>query len=116
LRQQSTYDEQLLGSIRRERSDRIIVINRPQLQQILLAYFACYHRHRFHRSLDHDNPLTRPVESSDGGKSIEFPLVDDLPSSSPASGSLKETGVIAPAGARPNRAFVSYRFCTWSES
>ena len=37
-----------------------------------------YHKVRPHRSLAHDSPIPRPVESPDRGKVIEMPLVGGL--------------------------------------
>jgi transposase InsO family protein len=75
---QSHYVERLVGSIRRECLDRVIVFDERQLRQILKSYFQYYHKVRPHRSLAHDSPIPRPVESPDRGKVIEIPLVGGL--------------------------------------
>ena len=75
---QSPYVERLIGSIRRECLDRVIVLNERHLRQILESYFAYYHEVRPHRSLDHDSPVPRPVQLPDRGKVIERPLVGGL--------------------------------------
>jgi len=75
---QSPYVERLIGSIRRECLDRVIVLNKRQLRQMLGDYLDYYHQVRPHRSLDHDSPVPRPVESPDCGKVIELPLVGGL--------------------------------------
>jgi transposase InsO family protein len=75
---QSPYVERLVGSIRRECLDRVIVFHERQLRQLLESYFQYYHKVRPHRSLDHDSPIPRPVESPDRGKVIELPLVGGL--------------------------------------
>jgi transposase InsO family protein len=75
---QNPYAERLVGSIRRECLDRVIVFNERQLRQLLESYFEYYHKVRPHRSLDHDSPVPRPVESPDCGKVIELPLVGGL--------------------------------------
>ena len=75
---QSPCVKRLVGSIRRERLDRVIVINERQLRQILESYFEYYHEVRPHRSLSHDSPIPRPVESPERGKVIEMPLVGGL--------------------------------------
>jgi len=72
---QSPYLERLIGSIRRECFDPVIVLNERHLRQILEGYFADYHEVRPHRSLDHDSPVPRPVQLPDRGKVIERPLV-----------------------------------------
>ncbi len=62
---QSPYVERLIGSIRRECLDRVIVFHERQLRQILKSYFKYYHQVRPHRSLSRDSPIPRPVESPD---------------------------------------------------
>jgi transposase InsO family protein len=75
---QSPYVERLVGSIRRECLDRVIVFNQQQLRQILESYFEYYHKVRPHRGLSHDSPIPRPVESPDRGEVTEIPLVGGL--------------------------------------
>jgi transposase InsO family protein len=75
---QNPFVERLVGSIRRECLDRVIVFNEGQLRRILESYFQYYHNVRPHRSLDHDSPVPRPVESPECGKVIELPLVGGL--------------------------------------
>jgi transposase InsO family protein len=75
---QSPYVERLIGSIRRECLDRVIVFNQPQLRRLLRSYLDYYHTVRPHRSLEHDSPIPRPVASPDGGKIIELPWVGGL--------------------------------------
>jgi transposase InsO family protein len=75
---QNPYVERLVGSIRRECLDRVIVFNERQLRQILVSYFEYYHKVRPHRSLEHDSPVPRPIESPNRGKVIELPLVGGL--------------------------------------
>jgi putative transposase len=75
---QNPYIERLVGSIRRECLDRVIVLSERQLREILEQYFAYYHEVRPHRSLAHDSPIPRPVQLSDRGKVIEMPLVGGL--------------------------------------
>ena len=75
---QNPYVERLVGSIRRECLDRVIVFNKRQLSQILESYFEYYHKVRPHRSLSHDSPIPRPVESPDRGNVTEMTLVGGL--------------------------------------
>jgi transposase InsO family protein len=75
---QSPYVERLVGSIRRECLDRVIIFNERQLRQLLESYWDYYHRVRPHRSLDRDSPIPRPVEAPEIGKVIELPLVGGL--------------------------------------
>jgi putative transposase len=73
---QNPMVERLIGSIRRECLDHVIILHEPHLRQILSDYFAYYHEHRTHRSLDQDCPLSRPVEP--WGKIIELPFLGGL--------------------------------------
>ena len=75
---QNPYVERLIGSIRRECLDRVIVFNQRQLSRVLESYFQYYLEVRPHRSLEHDSPIPRPVESPECGKVIELPLVGGL--------------------------------------
>lgn len=75
---QNPYVERLVGSVRRECLDRVIVFHEQQLRGILESYFEYYHEVRPHRSLSHDSPIPRPVESPDRGKVIERPRVGGL--------------------------------------
>ena len=75
---QNPMVERLIGSIRRESLDHVIIFNGPHLRQILSNYLAYYHQDRTHRSLDQDCPIPRPVEPPDQGKIIELPLLGGL--------------------------------------
>ena len=75
---QNPFAERLIGSIRRECLDRIIVLNEEQLRGILTDCFDYYHRTRPHRSLSHDSPIPRPVELPDRGRILEMPQVGGL--------------------------------------
>jgi putative transposase len=58
---QSPYVERLIGSIRRECLDHVIVINHAHLRRILRAYIIYYHRSRTHLGLGKETPDARPV-------------------------------------------------------
>jgi len=75
---QNPYVERVIGSIRRECLDHIVVLNERHLKRILRSYFAYYHRWRPHRSLEMDSPDGRPVHSLEMGKIIERPEVYGL--------------------------------------
>jgi len=60
----------MIGSIRRECLDHLIVIDERHLRRILASYFDYYHRSRTHLSLGKDSPVPRPVESAKSGKII----------------------------------------------
>ncbi len=59
----NAYAERWVGTLRRECLDRILIINRRQLEQVLRVYTAHYNRHRPHRSLalqPPDEPTSAP--------------------------------------------------------
>ena len=58
---QNSYAERLIGSIRRECVDHVIVLGEAHLRRILKSYAEYYNRVRTHRSLDKDAPVSRPV-------------------------------------------------------
>ena len=53
---QSPYVERLIGSIRRECLDHVIVLGEKHLRRILGDCFSYYHRSRTHFSLEKDSP------------------------------------------------------------
>jgi transposase InsO family protein len=75
---QNPFVERLIGSIRRECLDHMIVLNEEHLRRRLTDYLSNYHWHRPHRSLQQDCPEPRAVEPSDHGNIIELPLVNGL--------------------------------------
>src|SRR5258708_36224751 len=56
------WAERLIGSIRRECLDHVIVFHQAGLRRILKDYFEYYERCRTHLSLEKDAPVSRPVE------------------------------------------------------
>ena len=60
---QRAYVERIIGSIRRECLDHVIVLGEESLRRTLRSYFSYYHRSRLHLSLDKDSPDPRPVQS-----------------------------------------------------
>jgi transposase InsO family protein len=75
---QNPFVERLIGSIRRECLDHLIVLNQAHLHRLLKSYFDYYHLHRPHRSLEQDCPEPRGIEPPDQGKIIELPLLGGL--------------------------------------
>jgi transposase InsO family protein len=59
---QNSFAERLIGSIRRECVDHVIVLGEAHLRRILQAYARYYNDLRTHRSLDKDAPFSRPVQ------------------------------------------------------
>jgi transposase InsO family protein len=78
LPSQNPCVERLIGSIRQECLDHVIVINERHLKRVLTSYFEHYHRWRVHRYLDMVSPEPRPVHPPELGKVVEFPDVGGL--------------------------------------
>jgi hypothetical protein len=75
---QNPYVERLIGSIRRERLDHVIVFGAAHLRRILARYFDYYHRSRTHRALADDAPFPREVEPPGRGQVVAIPQVGGL--------------------------------------
>ena len=58
------FAERLIGSIRRECLDHVIVLGEAHLRRILKNYAAYYNGVRTHRSLQKDAPVSRPVQQT----------------------------------------------------
>jgi hypothetical protein len=65
--------ERVIGSIRRECLDRVIVLNESHLRRILHSYLRYDHVSRTHLSLSKDAPEPREVEPPTLGRIVEFP-------------------------------------------
>ena len=77
---QNPFVERLIGSIRRDCLDHVIVLNTGHLKRILTSYFEYYHCDRTHYGLGKDTPVERPAQSkpAKGAKVIELPRVGGL--------------------------------------
>ncbi|MDP6107591.1 MAG: integrase core domain-containing protein, partial [Candidatus Brocadiia bacterium] len=75
---QNPYCERLIGSIRRECLDHLIILNERHLLRILISYFDYYHNSRTHLSLARNAPHPREVEPPSQGKLIAIPRVGGL--------------------------------------
>jgi transposase InsO family protein len=75
---QNAYIERLIGSIRRECLDHVIVLNETGLRRILRSYFEYYERTRTHLSLGKDSPIGRPIQPVAVGPVVAIPQVGGL--------------------------------------
>jgi putative transposase len=75
---QRAYIERLIGSIRRECLDHVIVLNEHTLKRHLSAYTAYYHRTRTHLALQKDCPEPQAVEPVELGPIVSIPEVGGL--------------------------------------
>jgi transposase InsO family protein len=70
---QNPFVERVIGSIRRECLDHVIVLNETHLQRVLRSYLSYYHRTRTHLRLDKDTPDRRPVCETSVGPIVAMP-------------------------------------------
>ena len=75
---QNPYCERVIGSIRRDMLDHVIVLNERHLKRLLTEYVSYYHRFRTHLSLDMDCPKPRAVEPPEVGVVIAVPELGGL--------------------------------------
>ena len=76
---QSPFVERVIGTLRRELLDHVIVLSEQHLRRLLRTFVAeYYHLSRTHLSLGKDSPDPRSVEPPDVGQVIELPVVGGL--------------------------------------
>jgi putative transposase len=75
---QNAYVERLIGSIRRECLDHVIVLHAAGLREVLTGYVAYYMRSRTHLGLEKDSPTPRPVRPPTAGRIVAVPEVNGL--------------------------------------
>ena len=75
---QNAYVERVIGSIRRECLDHLVIFNERHLRRVLSSYVDYYQRTRTHLSLDKDCPDRRPIQLRSGGRVVAIPKVGGL--------------------------------------
>ena len=75
---QNPYAERVIGSIRRECVDHMIILGERHLQRILSSYLDYYHSARTHLSLEKDAPDGRVVQPIEKGRVVELKRVGGL--------------------------------------
>jgi putative transposase len=75
---QRAYIERVIGSIRRECLDHVIVYNEASLYRQMKSFVEYYHETRTHLSLQKDAPMSRPVQPPGSGRVIALPQVGGL--------------------------------------
>ena len=79
---QNGFAERLIGSIRRECLDHIIIRGEAHLRRVLKSYADYYNSVRTHRSLDKDAPVSRPVQRT--GVTVHVPSWADFITATPS--------------------------------
>jgi transposase InsO family protein len=69
---QNGHIERLIGSIRRECLDHLVVLGEAHLRRVLGAYADYYNRARTHLALAKDSPLGRPIQTTESVIAIPF--------------------------------------------
>jgi len=76
---QNAYCERVIGTIRRDCTDHVIIFNEKHLRRILGEYFENYYNSsRKHLSLGKDSPEPRVIETPEMGKIVEIPILGGL--------------------------------------
>lgn len=75
---QNAYAERVIGSIRRECLNHVIVMGERHLRWMLRRYFDYYHHSRTHLSLEKDAPQSRTAQSAHDGNIVAIPEVGGL--------------------------------------
>jgi Integrase core domain len=96
---QNGFAERLIGSIRRECLDHIIVLDEEHLRRILKNYAAYYNGVRMHRSLQKDTPVSRPDQG--------FGVISSLAHLGRTSSSIRSDLVFG------SRTVIGKRNCCW---
>src|ERR1035437_5742672 len=73
---QNGYCERVIGSIKRECLDHVIILNESHLRSILTDYIFYYNKYRTHLGLNKDSPEGRPIQTV--GKIEKIPFVNGL--------------------------------------
>jgi transposase InsO family protein len=73
---QNAYAERLIGSIRRECVDHVVVLGERHLRHVLLSYMRYYNETRTHLSLRKDAPVPRAVQAV--GRILCLPILGGL--------------------------------------
>ena len=75
---QRAYIERVIGTIRRECLDHVIVFSEASLYRHLRRFVDYYHRSRTHLGLRKDTPEFRSVQPPDSGRIVAIPEVGGL--------------------------------------
>jgi transposase InsO family protein len=75
---QSPYVERVIGTLRRECLDHVVVLGEAHLRRIVRRYISYYHEARTHLALEKDAPEPRSVQPPEEGRVIEISEVGGL--------------------------------------
>jgi transposase InsO family protein len=75
---QRAYVERMIGTIRRECLDHVMVFNEASLYRHVKSFVTYYHKSRTHLSLGKDSPESRAVQPPELGRIVAIPQVSGL--------------------------------------
>ncbi len=75
---QNGHVERVIGSIRRECLDHIVVLNERHLRRVLNAYLVYYNQTRTHLALSKDAPVSRATSPPRDGNVVAIPQIGGL--------------------------------------
>jgi transposase InsO family protein len=75
---QRAYIERVIGTIRRECLDHMLIFTERNLRHHLSRFIAYYHQSRTHLALHKDAPEPRSIQGPDAGRIVVFPEVGGL--------------------------------------
>jgi putative transposase len=75
---QRAYVERVIGSIRRECLDHVLILNEASLRRTIRSYLVYYHGSRTHLSLAKDTPERRTVQPPTDGRVVAIPYLAGL--------------------------------------
>jgi transposase InsO family protein len=75
---QNPYVERLIGSVRRECLDHVVIVNENHLRHVLREYLGYYSEARTHLGLGKDCPEARAIEPPEAGRVVALPRVGGL--------------------------------------
>jgi transposase InsO family protein len=73
---QNGYAERLIGTMRRECLDRVLIFGESHMRRVLASYAAYYNQARTHLALQKDAPFHREVQRS--GVIVAIPILAEL--------------------------------------
>ena len=73
---QNPYVERLIGTVRRECLDHVLILGEWHLRRVLKSYSLYYNERRTHLGLDKDTPLPRPAQRA--GTIVSVPILSGL--------------------------------------
>ena len=75
---QNPYCERVIGSIRRDCLDHMMIFSEDSLRRIMAEYIRYYNESRTHMSLEGNSPVPREVEPPSKGRVISVPFLGGL--------------------------------------